>query len=220
MKGMIKLPTTKPVMIMLYGIPGSGKTHFADELAQTMGAAHVQGDRIRSELFEKPAYDKQENEVVTRLMEYMAEEFLKSGVNVIFDMNAGRLVQRRALRDIARRIKGQTMLVWLQIDPESALLRISKRDRRRLDDKFARPYTKAEFKLAIGDMQPPKNEDYVVVCGKHPFSMQRNSIVKKMYDLGLMSADHVAANVSKPGLINLVPTAGRVDMNRRNVTIR
>ena len=220
MKGMIKLPTTKPVMIMLYGIPGSGKTHFADELAQTMGAAHVQGDRIRSELFEKPAYDKQENEVVTRLMEYMAEEFLKSGVNVIFDMNAGRLVQRRALRDIARRTKGQTMLVWLQIDPESALLRISKRDRRRLDDKFARPYTKAEFKLAIGDMQPPKNEDYVVVSGKHPFSMQRNSIVKKMYDLGLMSADHVAANVSKPGLINLVPTAGRVDMNRRNVTIR
>jgi hypothetical protein len=153
-------------------------------------------------------------------MEYMAEEFLKSGVNVIFDMNAGRLVQRRALRDIARRIKGQTMLVWLQIDPESALLRISKRDRRRLDDKFARPYTKAELKLAIGDMQPPKNEDYVVVSGKHPFSMQRNSIVKKMYDLGLMSADHVAANVSKPGLINLVPTAGRVDMNRRNVTIR
>jgi predicted kinase len=52
MKGMIKLPTTKPVMIMLYGIPGSGKTHFADELAQCMGAAHVQGDRIRSELFE------------------------------------------------------------------------------------------------------------------------------------------------------------------------
>ena len=150
---MTKLPTTKPVLIMVYGVPGSGKTHFAAELATAMGAAHVQGDRIRSELFEKPVYDKQENEVVNRLMEYMAEEFLSAGVNVIFDTNAGRLVQRRALRDIARKHKGQTALVWLQIDPESAFLRINRRDRRRSIDKYARPYSKAEFKLAIGHMQ-------------------------------------------------------------------
>lgn len=205
---------------MVYGIPGSGKTHFAGQLAEAMGAAHVQADRIRSELFEKPRYDKQEDEVVNRLTEYMAEEFLKAGVNVIYDVNAGRLVQRRALREVSRRLKGQTMLVWLQIDPESAFLRIGKRDRRRNDDKYARPYSKAEFKLAIGNMQPPKNEDYIVVSGKHPFAMQRSVVTKKLYDLGLTSASDVSANVAKPGLINLVPTAGRVDMARRNVIIR
>lgn len=217
---MSKLQTTKPVLVIVYGIPGAGKTHFAGNLAEAMGAAHVQGDRIRSELFEKPAYDKQENEVVSRLTEYMAEEFLKAGVNVVYDMNAGRLVQRRALRDIARRTKGQPMLVWLQIDPESAYLRIGRRDRRRNDDKYARAYNKADFKLAIGDMQPPKNEDYVVISGKHPFNMQRSAMVKKLYDLGLTTADNVAANVAKPGLVNLVPAAGRVDMKRRNVIIR
>lgn len=217
---MSKLSTTKPVLIMVYGIPGAGKTHFSGQLAESMGAAHVQADRIRSELFEKPRYDKQEDEVVIRLMEYMAEEFLKAGVNVIYDVNAGRLVQRRTLRDVTRKIKGQTMLVWLQIDAESAFLRISKRDRRRNDDKYARPYTKAEFKLAIGNMQPPKNEDYVVVSGKHPFTMQRGVIAKKLYDLNLTTSGNVAANVTKPGLVNLVPTAGRVDMNRRNVIIR
>lgn len=205
---------------MVYGIPGAGKTHFAGQLATAMGAAHVQADRIRSELFEKPRYDKQEDEVVIRLMEYMAEEFLKAGVNVIYDVNAGRLVQRRALRDVTRKIKGQTLLVWLQIDAESAFLRISKRDRRRNDDKYARPYSKAEFKLAIGNMQPPKNEDYVVVSGKHPFTMQRGVIAKKLYELNLTTSGDVAANVTKPGLVNLVPTAGRVDMNRRNVIIR
>jgi predicted kinase len=215
-----KLITNKPVLIMLFGFPGSGKTHFASELSKAMGAAHVQADRIRAELFENPRYDKQEDAVVTHLMEYMAEEFLNAGVNVVFDANAVRLVQRRALREVARKVKGQTLLVWIQIDQESAMARLAGRDRRRNDDKYARAYTKEAFKLQVGAMQKPQQEDYVVVSGKHTFAMQRNALVKKLYDLGVISSDTAVNNVAKPGLVNLVPTAGRVDMQRRNVTIR
>ncbi len=217
---MAKIITTKPVLIMLYGYPGAGKTYFAGELAKAMGAAHLQGDRIRYELFEEPRYDKQENEIVSHLMEYMAEEFLSAGVNVIFDANADRLVQRRALRDIAVKNKGQALLVWLQIDQESAFQRIGKRDRRRSGDKYTRPHTKETFQTILTAMQNPKNEDYVVVSGKHTAAMQRTALVKKLYDLGVIQADTVASNVAKPGLVNLVPTAGRVDLQRRNVIIR
>ncbi len=185
-----------------------------------MSAAHIQGDRLRHELFEKPRYDKQEDQVVYNLMEYMAEEFLNAGVSVIFDTNATRLVQRRALRDTARKAKGISLIVWLQTDQESSIARIAARDRRRSDDKFARPYTKEQFKLVVGSMQRPQNEDYVVISGKHPFKMQSNAIVKKLYDLGVISTDTAANNVAKPGLVNLVPTAGRVDLKRRNVVIR
>ncbi len=215
-----KLQTNKPVLIMLFGFPGSGKTHFAHELSKAMNAAHVQGDRIRSELFENPKYDKKEDQVVAHLMEYMTEEFLNAGVNVIFDGNNSRLLQRRALREISRRVKGQSLIVWLQIDQESAMARIAARDRRRNDDRFARPYTKEAFKLEVGAMQKPQNEDYVVVSGKHTFAMQRNALVKKLYDLGCITSETVANNVAKPGLVNLVPTAGRVDTSRRNVIIR
>lgn len=215
-----KLSTSQPVLIMLYGYPGSGKTHFAAELSKSMEAAHVEGDRIRDELFEQPRYDKQEDEIVQHLMEYMTEEFLNAGVNVIFDTNSMRVVQRRALRDIARKVKGQSLLVWLQIDQESALYRLGHRDRRRNDDKYARAYTKEEFKLVVGAMQKPQNEEYVVISGKHPFSMQRNAIVKKLYDMKVISAEKLTTNVAKPGLVNLVPTAGRVDLQRRNVIIR
>lgn len=100
------------------------------------------------------------------------------------------------------------------------MARIAARDRRRSDDKFARPYTKEQFKLVVGSMQRPQNEDYVVISGKHPFKMQSNAIVKKLYDLGVISTDTAANNVAKPGLVNLVPTAGRVDLKRRNVVIR
>lgn len=215
-----KISTTKPVLIMLYGFPGAGKTYFASELAQSMGAAHLQGDRIRYELFEEPRYDKQENEIVSHLMEYMAEEFLAAGVNVIFDTNTDRLVQRRALREVASKAKGQSLLIWLQIDKESAFQRIGKRDRRRSGNKYTRPHTKETFHTVLGTMQNPKNEDYIVISGKHTPAMQRTAVVKKLYDLGVIPADNVASNVAKPGLVNLVPTAGRVDLQRRNVIIR
>lgn len=205
---------------MLFGYPGAGKTHFAGELSKAMNAAHVQGDRIRNELFENPKYSRDEDEIVGHLMEYMTEEFMNAGISVIFDANASRLVQRRALRDIARKVKGISLIVWLQIDQESAMARLDGRDRRRNDDKFARPYTIEEFKLAVGAMQKPQNEDYVVISGKHTFAMQKNAITKKLYDLKAISGDTAASNVAKPGLVNLVPTAGRVDLQRRNVIIR
>jgi predicted kinase len=207
---------------MLYGYPGSGKTHFARQLAETLGAAHVQGDRIRYELFETPRYDKQENEVVAHLMEYMGEEFLHAGVSVVFDTNAMRFGQRRLLRDIARKTKAEPVLIWLQIDMESAFTRISKRDRRRIDDKYSNNLDRTSFDSYIGRMQNPKNEDYMVISGKHTFNTQRSAVVKKFYELGLIDAESASNNVIKPGLVNLVPTptAGRVDMARRNIVIR
>lgn len=217
---MSKITTTKPLLIMMYGLPGAGKTYFAAELAKTMNAAHVQADRIRYELFEEPRYDKQEDEIVDHLMQYMAEEFLSAGVNVIFDINANRLVKRRALRELARKHKAESLLVWLQIDQESAIQRIAHRDRRRNNDKYARPYTKATFKEAVGAMQNPKNEDFVVASGKHTFAMQKTALIKKLYAMTVIDANNVSANVAKPGLVNLVPAAGRVDMQRRNVVIR
>jgi predicted kinase len=219
---MSKLSTSKPVLIMLYGYPGAGKTHFARELSETVEAAHIQADRVRFELLEEPRYDKQENDIIDHLMEYMAEEFLGAGVNVIFDANAMRLVQRRTLRDIARRKKALPILVWLQIDQDSAFGRTSRRDRRRTDDKYARPYTQEDFDHVLGGMQNPQNEEYIVISGKHTFNSQRSVVLKKLYELGVISAETLSSNVTKPGLVNLVPNAqaGRVDMQRRSVIIR
>jgi predicted kinase len=217
---MSKITTNKPVLIMLYGVPGAGKTHFAQELTGVLQAAHVQADRIRYELFEQPTYDKQENNVVIHLMEYMTQEFLNAGVSVIYDTNVMRLVQRRALRDIATKAKVQPIMVWLQIDNESAFARTANRDRRRSADKYAQPYDKKSFNQVVINMQKPQHEEYVVVSGKHTFTMQRSALIKKLYDLGLISGDNAANNVTKPGMVNLIPTAGRVDMQRRNVVIR
>lgn len=218
---MAKLELTKPTLIMLYGFPGSGKTYLAQNLCQSINAAHVYGDKIRYQLFEEPRYDRAENEIVDHLMEYMTEEFLDAGVSVIFDTNAIKKGQRRILREIARKKKATHLLVWLQIDADSAFQRVSQRDRRRMEDKHAQPIDRPLFDEITARMQNPgHDEDYIVLSGKHSYQMQRSSLVKKFYDLKLISPETVSTNVIKPGLVNLVPTAGRVDMSRRNISIR
>jgi len=219
---MNKMVLSKPTLIMLYGFPGAGKTHFARQLSEAISIAHVNGDRIRYELFDKPRYDKQENDVVTHLMQYMAEEFLQAGVSVIYDTNAMRLGQRRALRDAARKVHAHPLLIWLQIDPESAKVRISGRDRRKSDDRYADPNDKVDFEANTKQMQNPHNEDYIVISGKHTFNTQKGAVLKRLYELGLISSDSATTKVIKPGLVNLVPNAqaGRVDMTRRNIVIR
>lgn len=208
---------------MLYGFPGAGKTYFARQLCEHVQAAHIQADRIRSELFEQPRYDKQENDVVAQLMNYMTTEFLAAGISVVYDTNAFRAAQRHALRDMTRKAKAQPLLVWLQIDAETSFVRGTKRDRRRADDKYAATYDRTTFDTVVGHMQNPvPTEDYVVISGKHSFNTQYSAVSKKLREMGVLSLTDAQSGIAKPELVNLIPNpaAGRVDMARRNIVIR
>ena len=218
-----KLQPTKPLLILLYGMPGSGKTFVARQLCEDITAAHIQGDRIRAELFEKPTYSKEENHIVASLMTYMASEFLQAGVSVVFDTNVMRLSQRRALRNLALKANAEPLLVWLQIDADSAYSRAKKRDRRKTDDRYAQEMTPEVFQQLLGGMQnPDTTEPFLVLSGKHVFSTQKSAITRYLIDRRLLNLETAMPPLSKPGLINLVPNpaAGRVDMARRNISIR
>lgn len=220
---MAKVVPTKPLLILLYGFPGSGKSFFARQLCETLVAVHVQGDRMRGELFENPSYNKDESHVVASLMNYMTSEFLNAGVSVVYDTNAMRASQRRALRNMASKAGAETVLVWLQIDPETAFGRTSRRDHRKSDDRYSRVLDLPTFDAQSAGMQnPTTTEHYLVVSGKHVFNTQKSAMLRHLLDRGLINLDTGTNQMGKPGLVNLVPNpaAGRVDMTRRNITIR
>lgn len=218
---MSKTIIDKPILLCLYGFPGSGKSYVARNLAESVQMAHVSSDRIRSELFQQPRFDAQENSIVFHLMSYMTSEFLNAGVGVIFDVNAARIGQRRALRELARRHNADYLLVWLQTDEQSAFARTQQRDRRTTDDRYAQSQTKESFDKEAAAMQNPQDEPYMVISGKHSFGTQKNAIINKLYQMRVIGSDAVQSTVAKPDLINLIPNpySGRVDMSRRNITI-
>jgi predicted kinase len=218
-----KVRTNKPLLIVLYGFPGAGKTHFANSLTESLDCAHVHNDRIRHELFDEPRYDEQEEGIIAHLMDYMTEEFLNAGISVIYDANMSRKSDRHTARELARKKHAKTLLVWFQIDPDTAYGRLKKRDRRKSEDKYAIDYTESDFRYYASRMQHPEpTEDYVVVSGKHTFSSQKSSLFKKFMEMGLINNDTARANVAKPGMVNLIPNSsmGRVDMTRRNINIK
>ena len=208
-------------MICLYGFPGSGKSYVARNLAEIMEIAHVNSDRIRSELFQSPRYDAQENAIITHLMDYMSEEFLGAGLSIVYDTNALRAAQRRKLRELARKHKAEYILIWLQVDVDSAFTRTQGRDRRTMDDKFAEPQTRETFNRQLAGMQNPDGEDYIVISGKHTFATQKSAIINRLYQRGLIISGAVQHTVAKPELVNLIPNprSNRLDPSRRNITI-
>lgn len=220
---MQKQMLNKPVLFLLYGFPGSGKTFFARQFSDEVKAVHLSAEQLRSEFFEDPVYDQNENGIVEHLVSYLVQQFLQAGVSVLLDYDADRQKQRAIFKELAISSKAELLLVWFQLDIETAFSRVARRDRRRPDDKHARQLDRTSFESKIRQMQNPVHgEDYVVVSGKHTFITQRNSVFKKLYERNLIDLENKHSKLAKPELVNLIPNpaAGRVDPSRRNIIIR
>jgi hypothetical protein len=79
------------------------------------------------------------------------------------------------------------------------------------------------FRELLGGMQNPDlTEPYLVLSGKHVFNTQKNAVIRYLAEKRLIDLESTAHQLSKPGLINIVPnpSAGRVDMTRRNINIQ
>lgn len=215
-----KMAPIKPCIIFLYGFPGAGKTTFARHLADEMKLAHLQRDRISYELYGENSKESEKYSI--NAMNFMANEFLKAGVSLIYDMEAYRAIDRRKLRKLARDLKTVPLLIWVQIDPDTAFKRVQKRDKRKKDDQYATRYTKDSYRSVITQMQNPTNEEYVVISGKHTYQTQRAAVIKKFYDLGVLNPAQLSKNIAKPELVNLIPqqVSDRGGIIRRNIRIR
>lgn len=208
----------------MYGLPGSGKSYVARQISDLLGMVHINSDQLRSELFEHPKHDKIENQTVTHLMDFMTEEFLKAGVSVVYDISVSRINDRRALRDLARNSGASELLIWMQIDADTAKQRSTNRDHRKLDDKYSTVINDDIFGKYTKALQNPQNEKYLVLSGKHIFNTQKTAILRRMQDLGLLNDELIKQKIAKPEMVNLISRAqaqaDRIDYSKRSIIIR
>ena len=122
-------PFARPFLVMLSGLPGTGKSHFARGLAGRLLLVVVGSDWVRKTLIPKPEYTRQEHMRVFSACHSVIEEFLRQGRTVVFDATNLTEGFRQPLLDLARRQGASTHIILF-----TAPLKVI---RRRLQDRTA-----------------------------------------------------------------------------------
>jgi adenylylsulfate kinase len=110
--------------IWITGLPGSGKTTIAEKVAETLGAKHLQLDRVRKVITPDPDYSDKERGIVYASLAYMAYLLVDSRVCVVIDATAN----RREYRDLARKLIPRFIEVYVECPIEVCMERERERD--------------------------------------------------------------------------------------------
>jgi len=105
--------------IWITGLPGSGKTTIAEKVAGSLGAKHLQLDRVRKVVTPSPDYSDKERGIVYASLAYMAYLLVDSGISVVIDATAN----RREYRDLARKLIPRFIEVYVECPIEVCMER-------------------------------------------------------------------------------------------------
>ena len=219
---MIRLKLKRPILILLMGIPGSGKTYLARRLSRQLDAAVVSGEKIRMMIVPKPSLRAEEERAVWQVAHLMTEEFLSLNISVVCDFDLNRRSQRRQIQKLAKKYQAEYLVIWQQVNRETALARCGHRDYKQPDDRYALSLKPETFEALSQLLEPPHQEKALVISGQHTFSGQSQTILRHLVERQLLSMQRrLAQSIPKPGLVNLVAgKSGRTDHDRRNIKWR
>ena len=100
-----------PSLVVLCGLPGTGKSHFAAALARRVPAMVLGSDRLRKILIPQPRYTRGEHARVFAAAHCLLEQLLTEGYRVIFDATNLTERARQPLYAIADRTGAPLLLV-------------------------------------------------------------------------------------------------------------
>jgi predicted kinase len=174
------LSLNRPLILMLVGLPGAGKSFFGRQFAEMFGAPLVSYDRLRYELFAEPNHSTEEYEVVGRIADYQTEELLKTHRSFVVDGGCNSKPERQKFESWAKTNGYGTLLIWVQTDEQTCKKRSTRRNPRHADDTYSPSITEAQWSHMAQHFAQPTKEPYMVISGKHAFSTQAKMVLRKL----------------------------------------
>ena len=162
------LTAASPHAIIMVGIPGAGKSTFAEQFADTFKSPIVSSTGLARK------YQLQPDEAV-KLQDEILDQFLKTGRTLLVDGNSDTREQRDAIVKKLRTAGYRPLLVWVQTDTAEALYRAQK------DFPKGSGITEAQFNQIISTFEAPQaKEKTVVISGKHTYQSQLKIVLKQL----------------------------------------
>jgi predicted kinase len=113
-------------MILLVGLPGSGKTTMARTLARQQNALCLSPDEWMIPLFGEPEADGKRDVLEGRMIS-LALQLLRMNVNVVLDFGCWARDERAALQWLTEREEAAFRLVYVPVERTTQLERIERR---------------------------------------------------------------------------------------------
>jgi predicted kinase len=111
-------PQVEPPLIMVGGLPGTGKSFFCRKLAERLSFLILASDTLRRVLFPFPQYKEYENKRLFSACHVLIEELLRKGIPVIFDGTNLLEHHREYFYRAAERAGARLILVWVEAPTE------------------------------------------------------------------------------------------------------
>lgn len=120
-------PSSEPVLVVVSGLPGTGKSFFCGKLAERLRLAVIESDAMRKVLFPQPNYNIQESARLFRAIHTLIEDLLRRSASLILDATNLSERHREELYGIADRLGVRLILVRVEAPTKLVYERLKSR---------------------------------------------------------------------------------------------
>ncbi|MEO8413210.1 MAG: AAA family ATPase [Ginsengibacter sp.] len=142
------------MVIIVFGLPGSGKSYFAGRLAKMISAGYLSSDRIRKEMYKKRTYSDAEKEAVYKEMLTKMKKAVHENRHVVLD---GTFHKSETRKVFIEAMKNKSGVEFIEVETGENIAR------ERL--KKSRTYSEADFEIykIIRDHFDPLTEPHLLL---------------------------------------------------------
>lgn len=115
------------LLLLIAGLPASGKTWLARHLAEKLGASHINSDNVRTALNLRGQYSQAAKQTVYNVMLGRAGQALQAGRPVIVDSTFYKKNLRQAWVELAARHHVPCVFIEIKIPEETAFRRLQQK---------------------------------------------------------------------------------------------
>ena len=143
------------MIIIVFGLPGSGKSFFASRLAKKLRARYVNSDVIRNQLFVVKKYSQEEKKKVYSAMLREMKKAIQQNADIVLDATFYKKSIRKKFSETVKEFGQHILFIEVWADQKIILERLSQK----------RQYSDADYsvRLHLKEVFEPMKREHLIL---------------------------------------------------------